>query len=398
MKSSFKNLLELRESLLGYSLNFVARHASISSERLAEIEAGVPPALDELDRLATLYGLDPEQLEDEPIVLAAGDSIGALPSLDEFRDLGDLVRLRIIQAASAARDLITLERFAEPVEASRAQRFLGEVPILRKPSAPTPHRQGAQLAASLRRELGLVVEPIPSMRDFVSEHFPTIAVLYADLTARGPAGLAFADNYRGPTIVLNTRGKNENPTVLRFSLAHELCHLLIDWNRQEPIARISGYLHESRLDEERRANAFAIRLLCPEAVVHSLESDIPAERAKIIADFGVPYSAIRMYLKNEAGTELAPRPPLEIQRFTVDFKWVAAEREPSLNNFPLEEVPPERRTLVARTAASLYSEAKLQRDAFAEYLGVTPAHEVERILDFFELPWPSDELEPSNAA
>lgn len=31
--------------------------------------------------------------------------------------------------------------------------------------------------------------------------------------------------------------------------------------------------------------------------------------------------------------------------------------------------PPERRTLVARTAASLYSEAKLQRDAFAEYPG-----------------------------
>ncbi|KIG19572.1 hypothetical protein DB30_00081 [Enhygromyxa salina] len=391
-------MLELRESLLGYSSNFVARHASISGERLAEIEAGEPAALDELDRLASLYGLDPEQLEDEPIVLAPGDSIGALPSLDEFRELGDIVRLRIIRAASAARELIALERLAEPEGPSRAQRFLSDAPSLRIQSTAASHRQGASLAASLRRKLELGVDPIASVRDFVSEYFPMIAVLHADLTASGPAGLAFADNYRGPAIVLNTRGKNENPTVRRFSLAHELCHLLVDWNRQEPIARISGYLHDSRLDEERRANAFAIRLLCPEAIVHKLEPDSPSEQVKIIASFGIPYSAIRIYLKNEAGTDIAPRPPIEVQRSTVDSKWSTAEGEPTLNDFPLQDVPPERRTLVARTAASLYSGGKLQRDAFAESLGVTPAHEVERVLDFYEVPWPSDERESSGAA
>src|SRR5690606_13110473 len=170
------------------------------------------------------------------------------------------------------------------------------------------------------------------------------------------------------------RGKNENPTVRRFSVAHELCHLLVDWNKREPIARISGYLHESRLEEERRANAFAIRLLCPEAVVHNLDSAAPAIRAKTIAEFGIPYSAIRIYLKNEAGTELPLRPSPDVQRLTVDPKWMAGEREQGLDDFPLADVPPERRSLVARTAASLYSKAALQRDAFAEYLGVTPAH------------------------
>ncbi|PRP90420.1 hypothetical protein ENSA5_65120 [Enhygromyxa salina] len=401
MKTDYENLRDLRESLYHHSLTFVSRHASIPVERLARIEAGEPASLDELERLAELYGLDAEQLEEEPVVLASGDSIRALPNLDEFRELGELARSRVIQAARAARDLIRLENLQNPDGPSRAQRFLHEAPRLRKPTrGAAAHRQGAQLAQSLRRELELGSDPIPSMRGLVARHFPTIAVLYADLTLGGPAGLAFADNHRGPAIVLNTRGKNENPTVRRFSLAHELCHILFDWNRMEPIARISGYLHESRLEEERRANAFAIRLLCPETVVHGLEVGAldALGRAREVAEYGIPYSAIRIYLENEAATELPLRPPSDVQRLSVDARWMAAEQDESLADFPLDKVPSERRTQVARLAALLYSEGKLPRDAFAEYLGVTPAQELERVLDFFELPWPEDVEDPFHAA
>lgn len=398
MKTSFENLRELRQSLVRYSFNFVARHAAISAERLSAIEAGELPSLDELERLAVLYGVDAELLEEEPITLEAGDAIGALPSLDEFRDLGDLVRMRIIAAARAARDLVTLERLDAPDSPTRSQRFLSDRPALRKSNSPAPHRAGAQCAAQLRRELGIGAEPISSMRDFMQEKFSEIAVLHADLTANGPAGLAFADSHRGPAIVLNTRGKNENPTVRRFSLAHELCHLLVDWNRREPIARISGYLHEPRLDEERRANAFAIRLLCPETVVHKLEAGSPDQMVAAISAFGLPYSAVRLYLKNEAGTELPLHPSETIQRLSVDPRWMVAEREQGLDDFPLQDAPPERRSHVARTAARLYSDGKLQRDAFAEYLGVTPAQDVERVLDFFDLAWPSDDLQSRGQA
>jgi Zn-dependent peptidase ImmA (M78 family) len=387
MQTSFDNLRELRESLLGYAFAFVARHAEIASERLAAIEAGDLPSLDELERLARLYGLDADTLEEEPITLAAGDSIGALASLDEFREVGDLARSRIVSAARAARDLMQLEQALELP--SRLQQFVRDAPPLRRPRA-SPHREGARLAGELRRRIGLGAEPITSMRDFVHDHFPAVAVLHADLTSRGPAGLAFADSHRGPTIILNTCGKNENPTVRRFSLAHELCHLLVDWNRRESIAQISGYLHDSSLDIERRANAFAIRLLCPESVVHGLDEGAPHdEQASIIAAYGLPYSAIRLYLKNEAGRELPRQPDPAIQRLTVDQKWTNAEDEQGLDKFPLAAVPFERRTLVARAAASLYSKGELPRDAFAEALDVSAGQELERVLDFFELDWPS---------
>ncbi len=39
-------------------------------------------------------------------------------------------------------------------------------------------------------------------------------------------------------------------------------------------------------------------------------------------------------------------------------------------------------------AARCYSAGALPRDAFAEMLGVTPAHDLEAVLDWFALPLP----------
>lgn len=356
-----------------------------------DIESGQPAALDELDRLAKLYGVDADSLEDEPIVLSSGDSIGALASLDEFRELGDEVRFHIISAARAARELVELERLADTEP--RVQQFLREAPRLGRSSAATSHREGAGLAGQLRRKLRLGAEPIQSMRQFMAEFFPSVAILYADLTSQGPAGLAFADGHRGPCIVLNARGKNENPTVRRFSLAHELCHLLVDWNRQEPIASISGYLHDTSLERERRANAFAVRLLCPESVVHAVVDQTAEQQVETLSRYGIPYAVIRLYLKNEAGTELPSKPAGPRVSSGWPHDWALHEREPELEQFPLAEVPLERRTWVAKVAASLYSEGKLQRDVFASYLGVTPAEEVERVLDALGLDWPREQQE-----
>jgi hypothetical protein len=45
-----------------------------------------------------------------PIVLNPGDGVNALASLDEFRDIDDLGRARILRASAAARELVTLRR------------------------------------------------------------------------------------------------------------------------------------------------------------------------------------------------------------------------------------------------------------------------------------------------
>lgn len=386
MKREFQSLRELREKLLGYSLGFAARKSGLAQDRLEAIESGEPAALWELERLAGIFGLDPDLLEEEPpIKISRGDAIGVLMSLDEFRDVGDETRLRVVQAASAARDLTTLQRN------DRWTEFKQSVPRLRlKSKADAPHRMGAQLAGQLRRELGLAEQPIASMRDFVTQNFPSVSVLHSDLGNEGPAGLSFGDTVRGPTIVLNTSGKNLNACVRRFSLAHELCHLLYDWNRQQPIAMMSGYLTDGALDVERRANAFAVRLICPEAVLRKIDAkSSDDEIADVLRPYGLPYRAALLYLRNEAPDLVSP----QISDLgTGDSRWSDAEEPYGLEDFPVVGVPSERRTLVARAAAEAYSSGRTSRDRFCEYLGVTATEDVERVLDFFLLSRPGEEL------
>jgi Zn-dependent peptidase ImmA (M78 family)/transcriptional regulator with XRE-family HTH domain len=385
MRTSFETLRELREGLFRFGFRFVAERARIQPERLARIESGDElPTLDELERLGALYGLDAEVLEEEPIRLQSGDALPCLASMNEFADIGDLGRARIIAASRAAAELRELAA-ADPALADHSwERFVQEAPRMNRPRQPlAPHRKGGWYAVQLRRYLNLGTRPIASMRDFVRQHFPAVAVLYADFGRDGPAGVAFADRVRGPTIILNTVGKNENPCVRRFSMAHELAHLLIDWNRQQPLVTISGYLNESALDVERCANSFAVRLLCPEAVIHGVARG-ESSYAKL-QDFGLPYAAVKLYLRNEGGVALAAEAARVAELVGTDEHWARAEAEPGLKEFPLKETPPERRTLVAHAAARAYSRGDIPRDRFAELLGVTPGARVERVLDFFTL-------------
>lgn len=380
---SITNLRDVREKLLGYRFETVVHRARISRERLVAIEEGAPPTVFEAESLSRLYGIDADLLAEEPIKLAPGDGVATLTLLDEFQDLDDRVRMSIVAAANAARDL---RRLQELTSASKPP----SLPRLTNPRANlAPHRQGAEHASELRRQLRLKDEPIPSMRDLVLKGFPGIALLYAHLGSDGPAGLSFSDSVRGPAIVLNLDGKNENPLVRRFSLAHELYHLLVDWNRHDPLALISGYLTETGLDRERRANAFAVRLLCPESRLHALRRSIsPEEALGRLQSYGLPYPAWRLYLWNEANIDLPRHAPAALVGMGVEPRWALAEEPVGVANFPLHEVPPERRSLVARAAAHLYSTGRIRRGAFVDALGVTPASDVERVLDFFSVDRP----------
>lgn len=383
MPHSFPNLKEVRERLLRYRPEFVARATSISGERLQELEQDQSLLTAwEAEVLGRIYGLDPDSLS-EPAIRTSGDAITVLQYADEFRQVNDATRLAIVNAANAARDLHRLRKLVE-VDGRAA------LPELRGSSVGAPHRQGSLKAALLRRLLNVRGgEPIASMRDFVKDYLPSVVVLHARLGPHGPAGLTFGDALRTPTIVLNAEGKNKNPLVRRFSLAHELCHMLLDWNRAEPLALLSGYLTESGLETERRANAFAVRLLCPEQVLASVRNMAPREAAQTLVAFGLPYAAIRLYLRNETSLEL-PRAVETLGLTGTDAKWTEAERPDGLDGFPLSRVPLERQTAIAEAAAFAYSLGKISRDAFAEALGVTPIEDLESVLDFFAVDPPTE--------
>lgn len=81
------------------------------------------------------------------------------------------------------------------------------------------------------------------------------------------------DTYR-PTVVLNSRHRtNQYPSGRRFSIAHEVCHLLFDRGCVREVALPSGPW--APRDIERRANAFAAMFLMPPGRVTAMANMIP---------------------------------------------------------------------------------------------------------------------------
>jgi len=385
--TTFSGLRELRERHLGFAQDFVARRTGLALDRLAKLEAGEAPTAFEAEQLAVLYGIDAESLVEEPIRLSGADSLTLLAQHDEFREVSSDTRALILRAAQAARDAVLLRRLAG--EADGAEAFARRSPPPQHARRAAPFQQGAEAAQWLRRTLPLEPGPIPSLRDLVRESFPEVVLLHAHLGRDGVSGLAFADRLRGPTLVLNLDGKNENPLVRRFSLAHELAHLVLDWNRTEPFGALSGFRDDGRLDVEQRANAFAIRLLCPEHELLQLLAAATPEQAivQLAERWGMHFDAARTYLRNVAHVEVQRDPTQAELGASVRARWASAE-DPELGAFPIANLPPERVSEVARVSALAYVKGAISRDRFARALGATPESDVERVLDFYSLDAP----------
>ena len=84
-------------------------------------------------------------------------------------------------------------------------------------------------------------------------------------------GISIAGKYHKPSILINTNNEyNGSEPGTRFTLAHELCHLLHDRSIGKTLAMASGPWAPS--DIEKRANAFAAMLLMPPSLISRLVS------------------------------------------------------------------------------------------------------------------------------
>ena len=99
-------------------------------------------------------------------------------------------------------------------------------------------------------------------------------------------GVALAGQGFGPTILVNTSYPfNESVAGQRFTIAHELCHMLADRNRAKGIGHTSGDWALPSI--EKRANAFAAYLLMPRDLIlnqMSRFSDLGKEQVREIAE------------------------------------------------------------------------------------------------------------------
>lgn len=89
----------------------------------------------------------------------------------------------------------------------------------------------------------------------------SITVRDVALGREGPRGVAFAGQGLRPTILVNTDHPMNQGLGRRFTVAHELCHILFDRHRARPLAHSSTPWASPSV--EQRANAFAAMLLMP---------------------------------------------------------------------------------------------------------------------------------------
>ncbi len=68
--------------------------------------------------------------------------------------------------------------------------------------------------------------------------------------------------------------------------------------------------------------------------------------------------------------------------------WTNAEVRRRLDDFPVPDAPIERQGVVARTAARAYSRGLIARDAMARFVGLTPVHDLEAILRYYQVKAP----------
>ena len=88
-----------------------------------------------------------------------------------------------------------------------------------------------------------------------------IRVRDVSLGAQGPRGVALAGGVLRATILVNLDHARNSARGRRFTLAHELCHILFDRSVARPLAHSSTPWAAPSI--EQRANAFAAMLLMP---------------------------------------------------------------------------------------------------------------------------------------
>lgn len=133
-----------------------------------------------------------------------------------------------------------------------------------------PWEEGYELANAWMEAFGIA----PTGRLDIDSHLKDLGVtkLATKLSSRNTSGVAIHLEDKAPLILLNENcarhaDSEGNPmrSGIRFTLAHELCHLLIDRDAGSELALVSGPWAPKSV--EKRANAFAAALLMPDEMI-----------------------------------------------------------------------------------------------------------------------------------
>ena len=369
-----------RREELGLPIESVAGAAKVTSNdvRQAEKRARDIP-VQTLEKICFSLGLD-ERL------LAFHETAGADHNL--------ALRLKTLQQTDTPNVGLsagTVLAFAEAASVIRVQSMLsdwlgssshvsGFRPLADYGSYQNPAwRIGYQLAAQTRERLELEQSPVPSMRHLVESRL-NIPVIQARLQPSIAGATIETRGYNGGEVrgfVLNTIGENTNVWVRRATLAHELGHLLYDPGQELNRLRVDSYTgtqadpqgnyHADADFVEQRANAFAIAFLAPlDSVREMALPPITAEAVgTVMQKFGISQTAAHYHVSNANHRQYA----ISGQSYGVTpaEEWLVAE-DFTLDYFPIDSTPPQRRGRFAGMVAECYKRNMLSSQTASLYL------------------------------
>ena len=131
--------------------------------------------------------------------------------------------------------------------------------------------QGYDLAESLHDVLDLAGDWV-DIRTLIRNL--GIHQLWRDLNDTGIRGCSIVGPQYRPSIVINRSSRySRSPVGVRFTIAHELCHLLYDRSHARKLAIASGPWAPAGI--EKRANAFAAMFLMPPDLIARAVADSP---------------------------------------------------------------------------------------------------------------------------
>ena len=198
---------------------------------------------------------------DELVIKSASQAALMFGSLSPSIDIAD--------ARTLAEKLVQF--YDSTGESSNLSRLVKDVPV--EGSDERAWKQGYQLAESLLEAVdGATAREAPIAIEGLLDHFG-ITVQRIALHDQSVRAVAMAGPEHKPAVLVNDNVLYSTPQTRRFTLAHELCHILHDRNYGARLALASGPW--APVDVEKRANAFAAMLLMPADLVGDVVRTLP---------------------------------------------------------------------------------------------------------------------------
>lgn len=163
-----------------------------------------------------------------------------------------------------------------------------------------PYAQGHELAIWLRARPGVSSAGGRVNPDALLQRWG-VPVIDVGLGLLNVDAIGSWGRHHGPAVLLNTDRRHVSSFGRkRATLAHEICHLLVDRSASLPLAEVLG--GRTALHVEQRARAFAAELLLPRELAGELFTEYAGddERAarSLRARFGVSSALLGWQLRN----------------------------------------------------------------------------------------------------